>query len=116
MSRITKLFGAVAVVMRCSYASPDPAVKVGPLPFSAAFHYFVDARHGGRVDTGTVDAREMRLVRRHIDALRRVSGRHLLVVQRRGLLPHIAQVLLKPVDPFLALEGLAVAGDDVDEV
>src|SRR5258706_15184801 len=32
------------------------------------------------------------------------------------MLPDIAEVFLKPVNPFLAFEGLAVAGDDVDEI
>ena len=58
----------------------------------------------------------MGLVRRHVDALRGIGHRNLLVVQRRRLLPQVAQVLLEPVNPLLALERLAMARNDVDEI
>ena len=52
----------------------------------------------------------------HIDALRRLGGGHLLLVQRTPLLPQIAQVRLEPLHALLALERVAVAGNDVHEV
>src|SRR5476651_2360480 len=93
MSRITNGVVAVEVGMTGSSASL--------LPLGSAFHDLEHPRHPRPVDARTVDRRVMRLVRGHVDTLRRVGGGHLLIVERAALLPQVAQVRLKPVHALL---------------
>src|SRR5437867_5842393 len=108
MRRITKLVRAPVVVgISELYARTTAQGTAKAVPYESgallglSFDDLVDSRHVERVDTWTVNRRVVRFVRRHVDALRGIGRRHLLIVQRGRLLPEVAQVRLEPVDSLL---------------
>ena len=81
----------------------------------AILQHGINARDRCGRHARSIDARVVRLVRRHVDASGCLRCRDSVGVQLGRLLPQIPQIMLEPVDALLALERLAVSGDDVDK-
>src|SRR5439155_24044250 len=127
MRRITKLVRTPVVLAipeayartkaplkRCPTSGALRAVSYERCPMSGSLlclflDDLVEPRHVCGIHTWAVNGRVVRFVRGQVDPLRRIGRRDFLIVQRARLLPQIPQVRLEPVDPFLALEGLAMA-------